>query len=117
MSDEQIDRLLALEAAGTPRPWVSVRVHGSLDRAVCAQKGSKTAIFACLENDCDLAAEARNAIADLCRELKAARATLAAVREVTMAAINSSTIHVRGDHSQNCRWCKVRSLLDGKGGG
>jgi hypothetical protein len=47
-------------------------------------------------------------------ELLAARATLAAVREVAMSAINSSIIHVRDDHSPNCRWCKVRRIIDGK---
>ena len=122
LTDSDLDRLLALEAAATAGPWVQGweldseepqrwpnvnRKTGDLRKIVAYESDDVRYL-----NDCRLIAESRNAIADLVLEVKAARATLAAVR--AFAERNNDPLNVTVAYIAARQ---VLALLDGKGGG
>ena len=115
LSDETLDRILSLSALGTPTPWRYVtraerdersatdELHRLLDKATTIVEDA----------DSELHVLMRNSIADLVNEVKAARATLAAVR---------NTCEVQAEFPDQTEGATVfayelLAILDGKGGG
>ena len=45
------------------------------------------------------------------REAEGLRKVIEKARAISLRVINDNPVHARGDHSQNCNWCKVDSIL------